>query len=225
LASVRARRWLPAAMAATHLGILLAQNVAFLELVLLQAVFYDWRWRLSARRRGLAGPRRETLPAAVPDPRDPVRPARRLAAVFLLAWALRLELYPLSAMQMYAGRTTSGEVEYLRVTAERRSGERVPAPLEEAIPALADARYRWVLAGFFGGSADERRLAADYLVAVARAHNRRAPEEEEIVAFAVEKFRWSFLAHPEQAPEPTPGERIGRRRVRVAEPRPHRPPG
>jgi hypothetical protein len=149
---------------------------------------------------------------------DPVRWARRLATVFLVVWALRLELYPLSSMQMYADRETSGEVEYLRVTAVDAAGGRRPAPLEEAIPALADSRYRWVLDGLFEGGPRERRLAAGYLQAAARSYNRRLGDdaEEEIVAFEVEKYRWAFLADREAARDATPGERIGRHRVTVA---------
>jgi hypothetical protein len=218
LLSAGARRLLPAAAAALHAGILLAQNVAFLDLVLLQALFYDWRWALPGRRAAAVA--QSAAPAAVPAPAaaasDPVRWARRLAAVFLVVWALRLELYPLSAMQMYADRETSGEVEYLRVTAELRSGAVTLAPLEEAIPALADSRYRWVLDGLFEGGEAERRLAADYLAAAAGAYNRRVPEEEEIVAFEVDKHRWAFVATPEEAAEETPGVRIGRHRVAVA---------
>jgi hypothetical protein len=119
-------------------------------------------------------------------------------------------------MQMYADRETAGDVEYLRVTAELRSGARRPAPLEEAIPALADSRYRWVLDGLFEGGAAERRLAAEYLAAAAGAYNRRVPDEEEIVAFEVDKHRWAFVATPEEAMEETPGLRIGRHRVEVA---------
>jgi hypothetical protein len=213
LLSSRARRLLPAAAAALHAGILFVQNVAFFDLVLLQALFYDWRWALPGRRAA-AAEERAAAPGAVAQ--DPARWARRLAAVFLVVWALRLELYPFSSMQMYADRETAGEVEYLRVTAELRSGATTPAPLEDAIPALADSRYRWVLDGLFEGGAAERRLAADYLAAAAGAYNRRVPEEEEIVAFEVDKHRWAFVANPGEAAEETPGVRIGRYRVAVA---------
>ncbi|HEX2164064.1 MAG TPA: hypothetical protein VHM02_08960, partial [Thermoanaerobaculia bacterium] len=51
LFSSPARRWLPAAAAALHLGILLVQNVLFLDLILLQAIFWDWRrWLPRASR-------------------------------------------------------------------------------------------------------------------------------------------------------------------------------
>jgi hypothetical protein len=220
LFSTWARRLLPAAAVALHAGILLAQNVAFFDLMLLQALFYDWRWALPGlrhtRNERARRPGEPAAQAALAAPLDPARWARRIAAVFLVVWALRLEVYPLSSMQMYADRETSGEVEYLRVTAELRSGAATPAPLEEAIPALADSRYRWALDGLFEGGAAERRLAADYLAAVAHAYNRRVPEEEEIVAFEVDKHRWPFVATPEEAAEETPGVRVGRHRVAVA---------
>jgi len=58
LVSRIARRVLPAAMALTHIGILFLQNILFVDLILLQAVFYDLtqlRRRIGAaalRRRG-----------------------------------------------------------------------------------------------------------------------------------------------------------------------------
>jgi hypothetical protein len=42
LFSPKARRILPAAMALTHVGILFLQNILFIDLILLQAVFYDF---------------------------------------------------------------------------------------------------------------------------------------------------------------------------------------
>jgi hypothetical protein len=72
-----------------------------------------------------------------------------------------------------------------------------------------------LLDDFLEGGERERRLGADYLAAAARAYNRRVPEEGEIVAFEVEKYRWNFVASPEQAVEPRPGERLAGRRVEV----------
>jgi predicted DCC family thiol-disulfide oxidoreductase YuxK len=53
LFSPKARRVLPAAMALTHAGILFLQNILFIDLILLQAVFYDFRARREAVGRWL----------------------------------------------------------------------------------------------------------------------------------------------------------------------------
>ncbi|HEX2253730.1 MAG TPA: hypothetical protein VHQ65_10735 [Thermoanaerobaculia bacterium] len=211
-----ARRLLPLAAAAVHVGILLLQNVAFLDLVVLQAMFY--RWSLPGR-----GPRRPTgasegvlgsAPGEAEVGERGARRVRRLAFLFLFVWALRLEVYPLSSMQMYASRNESGEIRYLRVLAHRASGAVTPAPLEEAIPALADARYRWTLRGLFaedGTAASGRRaaVARSYLHAAAAAYNRDVPTADRILAFEVHQHAWDVAPPPPRRPEATPGVRIG----------------
>jgi hypothetical protein len=196
LVSRRARRTLPLAAVAMHVGILLLQNVAFLDLVALQLLFFDWRWlpRLVARR---------PIPAtSPPGPRDGAemavgaRRARRAAAALLFVWALRIECFPLTSMQMYAGRDTSGTVEYVRVDARLAPGDTILAPLEEAIPALADARYRLLLRRGFE-SEQGRRIAVAYLRAAGRAHNAKVAPPQRIVAFHVELRRWDFRGDPE----------------------------
>lgn len=220
LVSHWARLVLPALMAAVHLGILFLQNVLFFDLILLQAVFYDWTplarraGRLRRRlleRRGLgsepAAAASIASSAAPPTAGSGLERAPRgvtlLAAVLLLTWALRIEFYPLSAMQMYSEARTSGEVEYFKVLATDAAGRRGPAQLADAVGALADARYRKVLYGSFepGG----RPVAEDLLRAVADRHGRARPPEERIVRFDVELWRWDYRRHPD---DPDHGERV-----------------
>lgn len=208
LVSRRARRVLPAAMAGVHAGILLLQNVLFFDLILLQAVFYDWRPLLGrlARAAKIDPPLRPAPRAVAAPAADPAAGRRRVvvvATILLVAWGARVEFYPLTAMQMYARAQTDGEVEWIRVRAVDGAGRVREAPIAETIGALADARYRTAIYDSFepGG----RAPAEDMLAAVARRHGRDRPPAERIRRFEVELRRWSFLAAPR---DPDHGERV-----------------
>lgn len=208
LVSRRARRVLPAAMAGVHAGILLLQNVLFFDLILLQAVFYDWRPLLGrlARAARIDPPLRPEPRAVAAPAADPAAGRRRVvvvATILLVAWGARVEFYPLTAMQMYARAQTDGEIEWIRVRAVDGGGRVREAPIAETIGALADARYRTTIYDSFepGG----RAPAEDLLAAVARRHGRDRPPAERIRRFEVELRRWNFVAEPR---DPDHGERV-----------------
>ncbi len=207
LVSRAARRVLPLAAIGMHVAILLLQNVAFFDQLALQLLFFDFRWLLrpleKRRSRVEAGMGPPDTGAAIVG----ARRVRRLAGLLLLAWALKVEFFPLSAMQMYATRDRSATVEYLMVDARLASGATRPAPLEEAIPALADSRYRWLLRRGFE-SEPRRALAVAYLEAAACAYNRQVEAPERIVAFRVERRRWEFRRDPAAARGERPGELV-----------------
>ncbi len=210
LVSHRARRVVPAAMAGVHAVILLLQNVLFFDLILLQAVFYDWRPLLGrlARVAKIDRPLRPELRAVATPAADAGTGPRRVvvvATLLLVAWGARIEFYPLSAMQMYSRAQTEGEVEWIRVTAVDGAGRAREAPIAETIGALADARYRTTIYDSFepGG----REPAEDLLAAVARRHGRNRPPAERIRRFEVELWRWDFLAEPR---DPDHGDRLAR---------------
>ncbi len=208
LVSRRARRVMPLAAIGMHLAILLLQNVAFFDLMALQLLFFDWRWLLRLVRRPATAPGTSWDPSDAGESAAGARRARGAAAALLLVWALRIECFPLTSMQMYAGRDTSGTVEYVIVEARRVSGETIAAPLEAAIPALADARYRLLLRRGFESEAG-RRLAVAYLEAAGRAHNARAAPALRLATFHVELRRWDFRRSPAPIDPQRPGRVAG----------------
>jgi hypothetical protein len=191
LVSRLARRVLPPAMAGLHLAILALQNVLFLDLIVLQSIFFDltsWRRRPAREARTL----REA-----PAPPDWPRRLRLVGAVLLGAWSLRLELFPLTAMQVYASPERNGVVEYHRLLAHYESGGTARLRPERWIGALADTRYRRVLRRTFE-SEEGRRTGDAFLAACARAHARRAPADA-LAALEVQRWRWDFRSHPGDA--------------------------
>jgi len=218
LVSRRARLVMPAVMALMHVGILLMQNVLFFDLIVLQVTFYDLR---PLRRRFLDPMLRfsrvtvqahvpSVVASAVPEPvgrhaamratESGVTAAqampwagrlRAVAAILLLCWATRVEAFPFTAMQMYSKPDLAGIAQYQVVTAKLESGEVEPAPIEAALPALRDARYRRVIR--HGFHPKHRALAQSFLDVVAEIYNQRAQPGRRIIELRAERWRWDFV--------------------------------
>lgn len=197
LVSRTARRWLPALMAGMHVGILLTQNIFFPDLIALQAVFYDWR----PLRDRLFG-RRAAAGAHAPPPR-PGRVLRRAPLAFVLvlwiAWAARIERFPLTAMRMFSRPLPAEPVEYVRAWVVYADGSRERARLERWIPAMADTRYRPLLRRWDRRPERVPLLRALLDAAAARA-NAGAPPGRRVARFELEQRRWDFRRDP-RAPE------------------------
>ncbi len=200
LCSRRARRLLPALMAGMHLGIWLLQNVLFFDLILLQAIFYDWspalRWLRARWPAAAANPERAT-----PAPWNGPRRLRVLAGLLLFCWAIRIEEYPFTAMQMYSKPNRTGVIEWYAVVATRESGATERAPLERTIPALRDSRYRRALRHGFDPAS---RPGAEALLAVfLRDYNAGAAPGARLAAVEVQRWRWDYARQPD---DPQHGE-------------------
>jgi predicted DCC family thiol-disulfide oxidoreductase YuxK len=117
-----------------------------------------------------------------------------LTAVLLFCWAQRIEFYPFTAMQMYTKWGPVGPITYYKVIARYESGETSRAPLEKAIPAMADSRYRAVIANAFSPSKVD--VSRKYLVAVAAAYNSRALPGRRLTELEIQKWQWDYLANP-----------------------------
>lgn len=202
LFSRRARVVFPLVTMGMHLGIWLLQNVLFFDLILLQAIFLDWR-RLAGRPAPIAS----VAPARGSWPRR----WRALLALLLTCWAARIEEFPFTAMQMYSKPNLSGVIEWFAVSAQFEDGSVRRAPIEDAIPALRDARYRRVVRhGFREGGEPTARA---FLAAFAAAHNAEAAAGERITAVEVQRRRWDFARDPD---DPEHGEISGRYGIAVA---------
>jgi hypothetical protein len=88
----------------------------------------------------------------------------------------------------------SGVLHWYAVRATYESGIVAKAPIEAAIPALRDARYRRLVRLGFGPKA--RPTAELFLHAFVTAHNREAPPGERIIAVEVQRWRWDFARDP-----------------------------
>jgi hypothetical protein len=206
LFSRRARVVLPALTLVMHLGIWLLQNVLFFDLILLQAVFF---LDCGARAGTSADP-----PAAPPGSSLAwPRRLRLLAALLIGCWALRIEDFPFTAMQMYSKPNPSGVVDWYALVSTDAAGVRRRAPIESAFPALRDARYRRVLRQSFDADPEDRRVAESFLAAFLRAHNASAPPSERLSAVEAQHWRWDTVREPHS---PTHGALAERFEVRAA---------
>lgn len=204
LVSRLARLVLPALTAGMHVGILLTQNILFPDLVVIQAVFYDWR-AIADRvvawfARRAPGHRAARAPAPRPIPVD--SQARRQALVtsaFLatafLVWATRTERFPLTAMQMFSRPSPLAPVQYVRPLVEYEDGTREAARFERWIGAVADSRYRWLIRDW-DRHPERIELLREFLDAVAREANASLPPGRRIRRFILERRRWDFRSEP-----------------------------
>ena len=186
LFSRRARLVLPAITLGMHLGIWFLQNVLFFDLMLLQAILFGSR----ALPGSLAPASKEPVSR---EPNWPRR-VRLLAALLITCWALRIEEYPFTAMQMYSKPNLTGEIDWIAVVATFESGELRRAPIGDAIPALRDARYRRVLRRGF--ERYEQALAKEFLTAFALAHNANAKPGSRITSVEAQLWRWNYSRAP-----------------------------
>ena len=216
LVSRRARLVLPLLAVALHVGILLMQRILFVDLLVLQLLFLDpaqlrriGRWlrlRRAAASAGAAAKDVATVEAApiVQGSRGGPRQCwprrvRWIAGLLLFFWAFRVEIYPLTAWQMYSSHYDSRVIEYHKVLSTHRSGDVRRAPLGEGIGAVdvamvAGTRYRRLIARSF--EREGREVAEDFLIACARAYNRRASTIDPIESFEVQRWRWHFVERP-----------------------------
>jgi hypothetical protein len=210
LVSRRARFWLPAAMALVHIGIVFLQNILFLDLILLQAVFYDWRPARLAIERRLAAYRTPARPApgdGTPTPPESAAStegahargalASLAIAAFLASWWItHIEFYPFTTMKMFAVPYASEDtIEYVWAVAHYEDGTSGRAPFERWIGATADSRYRRVISGAFGG-AELQALCRQFLDASLRAAHLHG-DSPRPVSIEVQLWRWNIVEDPD----------------------------
>jgi hypothetical protein len=211
LFSPLARVIFPLAMVATHVGILLLQDILFFDLILLQLLFVDvdavaTRWRgadacihpraLAASIRPFTKKRRLLLVGVVSG----------LASLMIVCWLYRVQRYPLTSMQMYSRPSSSGVVTYYKVLAHYQSGLVDKAPIQDSIPAIAtiDSRYRAAIRGAFrpsGPGWDQRGVGVcrDFLRSVTSAYNAKHSTNDPIRTLEVQQWIWNFLAYPQDS--------------------------
>ncbi|PQO36154.1 hypothetical protein DTL21_09570 [Bremerella cremea] len=188
LFSRRARLVLPVLVIGMHLGILICQGILFFDLILIQAVFFDFT-RILPENLQL----KDSVKQASESPRSHSLHARWFTIFLLLMsvlaafWASRLELYPLTAWQMYSGVSESELIKYNKVFAVYADGRKEEARLEYWIGALADSRYRDIL------KKTTQQQAAFFKMLLSLAN--KGSQQPKIIRFEVETVEWRFLTN------------------------------
>jgi predicted DCC family thiol-disulfide oxidoreductase YuxK len=113
-------------------------------------------------------------------------------------WFYRIDFYPFTSWHyLYNTSNTSGQVEYKQVWAQRESGVRFRARLEETIGALAwDARYSRFLTRCFQDQPRYVEICTKFLSAAAAAYNQKVPPGERVTQYEIQVWNWDFRAYP-----------------------------
>lgn len=215
----RLGRWImPATMALMHVAILFMQNILFFDLIILQAIFYDFRPAAAWAARTYGGWMKPALAFAAgssvsPGPAPGIRAwsigprfTMLLVGFLVFFWVFRIEFYPFTGMQMFSTKRTE-PVRYETVLAHLSSGDVVRAPIEQCIGAMSDSRYRRVIEMAF--QEDRESITAEFLSACQRRWNRTVDEPaRQIDRFEVQQWEWYFLGDPTN---PRYGDLIARR--------------
>ncbi|MDY6786082.1 MAG: hypothetical protein SW833_26635 [Cyanobacteriota bacterium] len=198
-----ARYIFPPLMGMIHLGILLLQNVAFFDLMLLQVIFYDFtkiRQAITQKKRGATVPEIALSHAASENPRSDriatsnfFYPTFAILLVLFLCfvWMYRIEYYPVTAWQMYSERKMDPSVRYYKILAQRESGEITPINLDRGIGVMSNSRYKRVTRKFCF-KPETVPTCQKYLQATASAYNKKVPPSQQIVQFIIQKWNWKF---------------------------------
>jgi hypothetical protein len=210
LFSRRARLLFPLGAAGLHIGVFLMQEILFLDLILIQIVFFDVR-RLAvplerwARSRWPAlGAGEPTAPLAASEPAPPAdAPATASIRPMMLSLiplaclgvtALALESYPLTTWGMYSDRTRSTRVEYILFHGVDEAGRKVPVRFEDAFGVLRFNRcYDIVPRAFQPG---REQILRDLLDAFAQIRDRGRLPGDRLAAFQFDLRAWDYDKAP-----------------------------
>lgn len=206
-----------------HAGILVSQEILFIDLLILPVIFWVphhlgralWALRHDREeaRAHLAdalselGFRRSSPPRGQypGSPNEPLtaaqsRRARMLVygiAAYVPLMVFSIEQYPSTAWQMYAYRFPSTEVAYLDVAEHRADGAAHRPRLDEDIGLLIDRRFHWAVWAYFEEPNAKTKARLDNLFAkVIELRKGRAPREEHILGFSIDRRTWDRKTSP-----------------------------
>ena len=196
-----ARLIMPALMASVHIGIWFLQNIVFLDLMLLQLLFYDYtaiRHWLDKRGWGPGG-------GSTP-PTHPVSHPQRLffypimVSVLIVSmsfiWVKHREYYPFTSLQMFSGSNNSGVIKYNKLIAHYVSGEKHHVFPDQFIYPPMNTRYRLTFRECHQESAVNVNKCNQLLQAFGDVHNQIAQAEDKITAFEVQAWVWNYRTNP-----------------------------
>lgn len=210
-----ARRYLPLGAVGLHLGIFLAQEILFLDLLLIHVVFYDHRaraeraaaWVLAKLPPGVAavfraGGAESPTSNAAGGTRRPGRPSSTAVATLALipvayagTIALGIEFYPVTTWGMYSDRTKTSVVEYTWFRGIDSAGRTVAVRFEDAFGALRFNRTYDIIPRAFDPKTQGEVHAM--LARYAEIHNRESPATERLAAIELDLRAWDFIAEPD----------------------------
>lgn len=192
-----ARRIMPIVIIGMHAGIWLIQNVSFVDMILIQLVFYNIADLLKPQpAQAQEEPAGETPDAALERRKPRLLPALILFVIAAqgVIWIHRVEWYPLTATQMYSRALGTGAVEYHELLVVYADGTRRADSPGHDIATYWEGRARPLAQSALRGSV--RRPDA-FFAHWAKVHNQTAPSERQIVAFELNNRVWNYRDDPD----------------------------
>ncbi|MGB3295836.1 MAG: hypothetical protein WBB01_22870 [Phormidesmis sp.] len=201
LFSRKARYVIPLAMGMTHIGIFLFQDILFFDLIFLPLIFIDF-----------AAIRRLGEPVRVGYPSTPIHSTLKtdlkrirypaliyypllvsaLTAILMSAWLLKIEFYPFTAVQMFSGKDTSGQVSYTKVIGHYESGTAARMIPEKIIPAAFDDHYAEDIKRCLSDDLEERQVCEKLLATVGSVYNQKNSSKEKMIEVEVQEWQYNF---------------------------------
>jgi len=191
---------MPIAALGVHLGILVFQNILFLDLLVLQLIFLNVDWVANFwQRRFRTG--HQVASAQVDNDIAP-RPLSYLPAVatasmvaaFLVTWAWSVEYYPLSSWLLYSSPTRKAPVPYFKIVATLENGRSITIPPRDLSPALLP-NFRYMLVQVFR-TKHRSKLFDAYLASYVPRRNRRLAFGSPISSMEIQWWRWNYAVDP-----------------------------
>lgn len=200
-----------------HVGILVGQEILFIDLIVMPLIFLQPHHLARAARAALAesgfGSGRARDVEAVTERAAEPRPWWRshtllvygiFAYIPLMTFAI--EWYPITTWQMYAYRFPTTEVVYLDVQERRADGSSHRPEIEGDIGALIDRRYHQAIWAYFEeGDALSKRRLDELFQKVMDLRNAHAPRDRRIVGFVIDRRTWDRRTAPT---DPRAGRRL-----------------
>ncbi|MEO0796783.1 MAG: hypothetical protein AAFX93_16570 [Verrucomicrobiota bacterium] len=192
LFSRTARMVLPAVMVLMHIGILFLQNILFLDLILIQAVFYVTLFDRFV-------PQSEIGSGYVSARSNLFHRGKLvlMAWVTLLvtSWMFTIEFFPLTSMRMFSKRADSGTVVYYELWQQHPDGRLVKADPSVELACMDDSRYRRYLSGAF--SPNGAPQASAFFRSWVSVYNEQSEANKRIVRLILVRKQWNYREDPD----------------------------
>jgi hypothetical protein len=193
---------MPIAALGTHIGILVFQNILFLDLLMLQLIFLDVGWVTNFWRRHIRTGD-QAANTQVSNGND-IRPRQLpylpsvttalMVAAFLVAWVWWVEFYPLSSWKMYANPDRKGPFPYFKIVATLEDGRSIVIPTRDLSPGR-QPNDRYVLARLFRETRRSEIFDA-FLDSYVQRRNRNLAFGSPISSIEVQRWRWNYAVDP-----------------------------
>jgi hypothetical protein len=208
----RTARWMfPLAAAGLHAGVFLMQEILFLDLMLIQILFFDVRGpaaRLELWARSRFPALGRAAPPAPPEHGEPVASDGAgsrtslgslslgfIPLAYLGTIALAMEAYPVTTWSMYSDRTESTRVQYILFHAVDGAGRKIPVRFEDAFGVLHFNRSYDIVPRAFYRDEGQKPLR-EMLDVFAKIRDRDRPSSDRIAAFQFDLRAWDYERDP-----------------------------